>query len=101
MNFTEFLKATEDVEPIYQVEGEFPKCPRGHRWDRETKRCVPKSERDDTSNERNSKDSSPENGPGYNTWGRTGVNGDGYAWAEKVGWGDYGDNNVSGSGGVE
>ena len=90
MNFTEFLEAIEGVEPDYQVEGEMPKCPRGHRWDMKTKRCVPKRERDDVRNEKGSKDMSPENGAGYNVWGKTGVNGDGYAWAEPNNWGGGG-----------
>ena len=102
MNFTEFLEATEGVVPLYQVEGEMPKCPRGHRWDMKTKRCVPKRERDDVSDGKGGKDMKPENGPNYNTWGRTGVNGDGYAWAEPNGWGDGGGyGGVGGTGGVE
>lgn len=87
MNFTEFLEATKDIEPIYQVEGEFPKCPRGYVYDRKTKRCIPKTERDDVGNAKNSKDNTPDNGPGYGVFGNTGIDGDGYAYAEKVGWG--------------
>jgi hypothetical protein len=98
MNFTEFLEAIEGVEPIYQVEGEMPKCPRGHRWDMESKRCVPKRERDSVTPGKGDRDSKPENGPGYNTWGKTGVNGDGYAWAEPNGWGGGGGGDM-GSGG--
>ena len=96
MNFTEFLEAIEGVEPDYQVEGEMPKCPRGHRWDRESKRCVPKRDRDSVSPDKGGKDSKPENGPGYNTWGKTGVDGDGYAWAEPNGWGDGGGGGLGG-----
>ena len=97
LNFTEFLEAIEGVEPIYQVEGEMPKCPRGHRWDMESKRCVPKRERDSVSPD-GRKDNKPENGPSYNVWGRTGVNGDGYAWAEPNNWGG-GDSGSGGSAG--
>ena len=62
----------------------------------ETKHCVPKTREDDVTNS-NGRDASPENGPSYRTWGRTGINGDGYAWAERNNWG--GDN--SGDGAVE
>ena len=96
LNFTEFLEATDGVEPMYQVEGELPQCPRGHRYDRKDKKCVPKTERDSMSGS-GKKDASPENGPNFNVIGKTGVDGDGYAWAEPNNWG--GDS--GGMGGVQ
>ena len=88
MNFSEYTQATEGVKPLYQVEGSLPKCPRGHKWSMKNKRCEPKSEKDSVSDSHNNKkDAEPKNGPGYNTWGATGVNGDGYAWAEPSNWG--------------
>ena len=81
MNFTEYCDAC--CEPIFEVKDALPKCPPGYRYSREQKQCVPKTEKDDVRlNKGGSKDSNPSNGPSYNVWGRTGVNGDGYAWAE-------------------
>ena len=91
MNYTDFIESTEGVEPLFTVEdareNEVKVCPRGYRWSKKVRHCVPKTEEDDVSNDRSKKDSSPANGPGYHTWGRTGVNGDGYAWAEPNNWG--------------
>ena len=62
-------------------------CPPGYRWDSKQLQCVPKSPVDDVrANKGGSRDSHPSNGATYNTWGRTGVNGDGYAWAEPNSW---------------
>ena len=96
MNFSEFLEATDGVEPTYQVEGETPRCPRGYVWDRKTKRCIPKTEKDSVSPDRDQKEMKPGNGPGYNTWGRTGLNGDGYAYEEPNNWEVAGRNGVGG-----
>ena len=60
-------------------------CPPGYRWDSKRKDCVPKTPQDSVSN--GSTDMNPSNGPGYNTWGRSGIDGDGYAWAEPNNWG--------------
>ena len=86
MNFTEYLEAIEGVEPTYQVEGELPKCPPGYRYDPKGKRCVPKTDADKVS--KDSKEMSPANGASYKVWGRTGLNGDGYAREEGGKWGD-------------
>ena len=92
MNFSEFLDKTEGVEPVLTIEdareNEVKVCPKGYRMDLKTKRCVPKTDKDDVRSGRGQKDSHPNNGPGYNVWGRTGVNGDGYAWAERNDWGN-------------
>lgn len=86
MNFSEYLEAIEGVEPLYKVEGELPKCPPGYRYDRKAKDCVPKTEKDKVGKDQ--RDSSPENGAGYKVFGKTGLNGDGYAWEDKGGnWG--------------
>ena len=86
MNFSEYCEAC--CEPIYEVKGALPKCPPGYKYSMEQKQCVPKTEKDDVrlNGKGGSKDSNPRNGPGYNVWGRTGVNGDGYAWAEPNNW---------------
>ena len=85
MNFTQWLDSCTD--PLYEVKGALPKCPPGYRYSMEQKQCVPKTEKDDVRNNKGgSKESKPSNGPGYNVWGRTGINGDGYAWAEPNNW---------------
>ena len=75
-------------------------CPPGYRWDSKQLQCVPKSPVDDVrANKGGARDSSPENGASYNTWGRTGVNGDGYAWAEPNNYdGNYYDGSSIGDG---
>ena len=85
MNFTDWCESL--AEPIYEVKGALPKCPPGYRYSMEQKQCVPKTEKDDVRNNKGgSKESKPSNAPGYNVWGRTGINGDGYAWAEPNNW---------------
>lgn len=64
-------------------------CPKGHHYNRNTKRCEPNTEKDSVTNKPD-RDAHPRNGAGFRTWGRTGLNGDGYAWAEPNGWGDGG-----------
>ena len=88
LNFTEFCDSFCD--PLYEAQGKAPKCPPGYKYNREQKQCVPKSEKDDVRKDKGSKDSKPGNGPSYNVWGSTGVNGDGYAWAEPNNWGSGG-----------
>ena len=89
MNFTDYIAA--GCEPIYEVKGALPKCPPGYRYSAKEKQCVPKTEKDDVrANKGGNRDSNPSNSPNFNVWGRTGVNGDGYAYAEPNNWeGDY------------
>ena len=92
MNFSEYLEATDGVKPVYQVEGELPKCPPGYKYNQKSKRCEPKTEKDSVM-DKGAKDSSPANAASYKVWGRTGLNGDGYAWEDRGGdWGNGGDN---------
>ena len=89
MNFTEFCDACEGVNPLYQVEGKSPSCPPGHKWNMKTLRCEPKTQQDSVQpggGGQGNKDMQPGNGPSFNTIGRTGVNGDGYAYAEPNNW---------------
>ena len=83
MNFTEFLESLE--EPLYEKEGDTPKCPPGYRFDKGMMMCVPKTPKDKVGNgeKEGNKDLKPGNGPGYNTWGSSGYDGAGYAWEEK------------------
>ena len=83
MDFTDFVSS--EVEPIYEVEGKLPKCPPHYKWDKKTMRCLPEKEEDkiDGTGNYNNKNMQPGNGPSYNVWGATGLNGDGYALEEK------------------
>ena len=83
LNFTEFCDAIEGVEPLYTSEGSVS-CPPGYKWNMKTMRCEPKTKNDsvEPGGGKNSKDMTPDNGPSFNTIGRTGVNGDGYAYED-------------------
>ena len=83
MDFTQFCDSF--VFPLYEKEGELPKCPPGYKYDPKMMQCVPKSPKDSVGNNQKegSKDLKPGNGPGYNTWGPSGYNGDGYAFTER------------------
>ena len=83
MNFTEFVESL--VTPLYEKEGELPKCPPGYRYDKEMKMCVPKTQKDAVGNSQKygDKDMKPGNGAGYNVWGSSGYDGSGYAWEER------------------
>lgn len=88
LNFTEFCDSFR--APLYQIEGNDFKCPPGYKYNKEQKQCVPKTPKDDVRKNKGDQDSRPGNGPNYNVWGSTGVNGDGYAWAEPNNWGGGG-----------
>ena len=82
MDFTQFCDSI--VFPLYEKEGELPKCPPGYKYDPKLMQCVPKSPKDSVGDRQKSgdKDLKPGNGGGYNTWGPSGYNGDGYAFEE-------------------
>lgn len=85
LNFTDFCNSF--VDPLWEAEGGLPKCPPGYRYNKKTMQCEPKTDKDDVRVDKGGKTSSPENSPKYNVWGATGINGDGYAWAERNNWG--------------
>ena len=82
MDFTQFCDSV--VFPLYEKEGELPKCPPGYRYDPRMKMCVPKSAKDaiGKGQKYGDKDLKPGSGPGYNVWGSTGYDGAGYAFEE-------------------
>ena len=80
MDFTEFLEAME--EPLYEVKGMKVECPKGTKYDKDTNTCVPVGNK--TSENPNQKELTKAVG-GYNVWGATGLNGDGYALAVEEG----------------
>ena len=95
MNFSEYLESA--ILPLYEKEGDVPKCPPGYRFDKEMKMCVPKTEKDAVGNRQKygDKDLKPGNNAGYNVWGSTGYGGDGYAWEEGPTTNDLYDGSVS------
>jgi len=81
MNFTEFKNSA--VAPLYEKEGEIPKCPPGYRFDKEMMMCVPKTKKDAVGDSKyGDKDLKPGNGASYNVWGNSGYSGAGFAWEE-------------------
>ena len=82
MNFTDYINSA--VPPLYEAEGDIPKCPPGYRYDKTMKMCVPKSNRDAIGKDQKygDKDLKPGSGPGYNVWGSSGYDGAGYAFEE-------------------
>ena len=80
MDFTEFLEATKD--PAYKVKGKGSVCPKGHRLDAQTGTCVPIGPVQNSQNPDQKELNSPTTG--YNVWGATGLNGDGYALEENL-----------------
>lgn len=73
LNFSEWKDSHKD--PEYQIEGKEPKCPKGHKWDKELKTCVPKV--DESNRRENPGDKQlPEPLAGYNVIGSTGLNGE-------------------------
>ena len=82
MDYTEYLASIR--HPIYEKDGEVPKCPPGYKWDAKMVMCVPKSPKDSVGpgDKYSNKDMKPGSGPGYNVWGNSGYSGAGYAWEE-------------------
>jgi len=78
LNFTEYCKECEN--PLYQIEGKIPQCPPGYVWSRKRMDCIPKTEKDKVSGRL--KDNENYNSNDFRVWGRTGLNGDGYAYEE-------------------
>ena len=80
MDFTEFLEAVK--EPAYKVKDKGAVCPKGYRLDAQTGTCVPMGPVQNSQNPDQKELNSPSTG--YNVWGATGLNGDGYALAEDM-----------------
>lgn len=76
-----------DLDTYSEGKDRLPSCPVGYYYDRKAKDCRPKSQKDSI------KVRTEPGGlhtPMFNVWGRTGVNGDGYAWED--------DSNISSGG---
>ena len=82
MNYTEYLEYLKDTkDPLYYKEGKLPQC---YIWNSKKKDCVPKTEKDKLDGKLDDKDRS-NSGAHYQVWGKTGVNGDGYAYEDSPG----------------
>ena len=82
MNFSEYCQSV--TKPLYEADG-VPHCPPGYRFDAKQMMCVPKTEKDNVTNQKGTsdkKDMSPENMPGFNTIGSHGQNGSPHAYEE-------------------
>lgn len=85
LTFTDYLEYLDSaVPPLYQVEGKLPQCPPGYVWNAERKDCLPKTEKDKINGKLNDKNGAY-SGAHYNVWGKTGLNGDGYAYEDPPG----------------
>ena len=81
MNFSEYLESA--VFPLYEKEGDVPKCPPGYKFDAKMMMCVPKTRKDSVGPSKyGDKDMKPGNGASYNVWGNSGYSGAGFAWEE-------------------
>ena len=81
MDFTQYCN--DMVFPLYEKEGEIPKCPPGYKYSPELKMCTPKTKKDAIGKDQKygDKDLKPGNGPGYYPIGNSGYSG-GYAFEE-------------------
>ena len=81
LDFTQFCDSL--TAPLYEKEGELPKCPPGYKFDKNMMMCVPKTEKDSVGPSKyGDKDLRPGNGPGYHAIGNSGYSGAGYAFEE-------------------
>ena len=83
LNFTDWLESSEE-RYVVKVEAKLPQCPPGYIYDRKKMDCVAKSEKDKITGKLGDKDRE-HGGAHYNVWGKTGLNGDGYAYEEPAG----------------
>jgi RNase P subunit RPR2 len=75
-------KTAQRIDPDKKIRKELPVCPPGYVYSRERKDCIPRTERDKVNGRLNTS-STINDGANYNVWGRTGLNGDGYAYEDK------------------
>jgi hypothetical protein len=76
MNFSEFCESMQD--PLFEKKGEEPTCEAGYTWNKKLGKCVPdrhKNHAGENPGDRNL----PNPLGGYDVWGSTGIDGDGYA----------------------
>ena len=66
-----------------KIKKQLPVCPPGYTYSRSRKDCIPMTEKDKVSGRLGGNDNGY--GGSYNVWGRTGLNGDGYAYEDRPG----------------
>ena len=71
--------ARVDLDTYSEAKDRLPSCPVGYYYDRKAKDCRPQSQKDGV---KLRTDPGGLHTPMFNVWGRTGVNGDGYAWED-------------------
>ena len=83
---TEVSKTARRINPD-RIGRDFPTCPPGYVFSKERMDCIPKREKDKVSGRLNTNTSTGDSdfGASYRVWGRTGINGDGYAYEDKPG----------------
>jgi len=82
MDFSTFLKSA--VPPLYEAEGKEPKCPKGFKYDKASKCCMPHTPKGEESS--NPGQQEPTYSPSYDVWGATGIDGDGWAIGIREGY---------------
>ena len=83
MNYTDFCEYLDRQEKELTYEAKLPQCPPGYVYSKKRKDCIPKEEKDKVSGKLRDNKDDTHSGASYNVWGRTGVNGDGYAYEDK------------------
>lgn len=78
MDFSQFCDSLED--PLY-IEEEKVKCKSGYKYDEKLKKCVPTANTKQTRTQNVGDKSIPDPLMGWDTWGASGIDGDGYALA--------------------
>lgn len=81
MNFSEFCESMQD--PLYEKKGEEPKCEAGYTWNKKLGKCVPERNRNHAG-ENPGERYLPNPVGGFDVFGATGIDGDGYAMEEEV-----------------
>ena len=81
MNFSDFCESLSD--PLYVEEGKV-QCKPGFKYDKKLGKCVPAANMKTTSSQNEGDKLLPDPLGGWDTWGATGIDGDGYAMEEET-----------------
>ena len=81
MNFSDFCESLSD--PLY-VEEDKVQCKPGFKYDKKLGKCVPAANMKTTSSQNEGDKLLPDPLGGWDTWGATGIDGDGYAMEEET-----------------
>lgn len=81
MNFSEFCESMQD--PLYEKKGDNPKCEAGYTWNEKLGKCVPERNKNHAG-ENPGQRYLPNPVGGFDVFGSTGIDGDGYAMEEQA-----------------